>query len=604
MNRGLLSRGRWGSRVNAVAFDTETKGFAWWTPAEQAFLVTWATADGEWWADLGDPESPGVCHFLDAIQAADVIIGHNLKFDIHQVRATIGFDIADYALRAGKRLEDTDLMSRVLYPEGQNKGARGGHGLKNLATVYLRVDAKDPEEAIKEMGKRIGLRTIKQVGAYYDVYRAYPGEMRAYALADARYTRDLYDKFLHKASEEPRQADIYEMERQLMPIIIEAERVGIRTDQDKVAHFKQKFTAQHREYYGRLTSELGEAAFGGEGSEEALVEALLKHGIPLHERTKEIGKLSTSKFALQEFEYDFPVIADLFEYRRLERFLNTYIGPMDGVEVIHPNFGQIGAWTGRMSCRQPNMQNWPKLAGKEVRSVLVPREGYCFIATDYEGIEERLLAYYLGDPGYRELASHYDPHAWLAAQIWGGEPELYMKGTDKAISHRQPAKKIKYAIAYGAGKPRVRALLREAGLPATEDDARRIISKVKSALPNYYYLTKHRIEPKVKRYGYVNTIAGRKNPINKNKAYVGLSGLIQGSAADIMKMGAIGVSRAVSPFGAYPLLFVHDEVLTECPLGRELECQAAQDAAMLAAWDLNPPLAVESSIAYHDYSEA
>lgn len=578
-----------------LSFDCETKGLAWWRPEEQAFLVSWATEDEEHWADLSDGDSAEVGRFLEAIRAADVIVAHNAKFDLHMVRETLGVDIA----AMGKRIEDTDLISRVLFPEGQRKGERGGHGLKNLATVYLRVDAKDPEEAIKEMAKSIGLRTIKQTGAYYDVYRAYPNEMVTYAVADARYTYDLYSKWQRDAVGDR----VYEMERRVLPILLEAERRGIATDQAQVARFKKQFGEERDEVFERLASEFGEAALGGEGSEEALVEALLKHGIPLTERT-DTGKLSTSKFALQPFEAQFPLVADLFEFRRLERFLSTYIGPMDGVEIIHPSFSQIGAWTGRMSCRTPNMQNWPKRAGKEVRSVLVPRPGHAFVVVDYEGIEARLLAYYLGDPTYRELAATRDPHAWLAAQIWGGEPDDYAKGTDKAITHRQPAKNIMFAITYGAGRRRVAAMLRDAGLPATEDDAKRIISRIKASLPNYYHLTKHRLEPKIKSVGYVNTIIGRKNPVKKDKAYVGLNALIQGSAADIMKLGLINAAKAVRPYGAVPLLVVHDELVVECPIHCAEECRSAVEDAMVNAWIMDPPLAVEGSVAYNHYAEA
>lgn len=593
------------SADRVLAFDSETKSFSWWDPTMGAFLFTWADVGGEYHAAVADPEA--MSRFMHALDEADTVIGHNLKFDLHMLRAATGRDLT----LENKRLEDTDLMARVLIPEGQNKGARGGFGLKNLATVYLRVDAKDPEEAIKAMGKKIGLRTIKKTGAYHDVWRAYPTEMETYARADARYTRDLYDVFLKRAAQEPRQAEIYEMERKVLPILLEAERVGIKTDQAQVAKFKREFTAERNTHYESLVTQLGERAMtpkdewdeNWEEGPEGLAEALQKLGVPLHERTK-TGKLSTAKFALQEFESDFPVISELFEFRKLERFLNTYIGPMYGVDVIHPNFGQCGAWTGRMSCRTPNMQNWPKRAGKEVRSVLVPRPGHCFVVCDYEGIEERLLAWYLGDPWYRELAATRDPHAWLAAQIWGGEPSEYEKGTDKAITHRQPAKNIKFAITYGAGRKRVAAMLRDAGMPSSEEDAKQFISKIKASLPNYYFLTKHRIEPKIKSVGYVNTIAGRKAPVKRDKAYVGLNALIQGSAADIFKLGIIAVNDVVRPLGATPLLFVHDECVVECPLEYADECLTRMESAMCGAWDLTPPLSVEGSIARGSYADA
>lgn len=596
--------------MTTIAFDTETKGLDWWKPEEQAFLATWADEHGEHWADLSDPESAEVRRFLDAIKSADALVAHNFSFDAHQIRETLGFDIIAWAQEHDVELHDTDLESRVLLPEGQRKGERGGHGLKNLSTVYLRVDAKDPEEAIKEMGKSIGLRTMKQAGAYFDVYRAYPNEMVTYAVADARYTRDLKDVFDKKCAEEPAQCRVYQMERKVMPILIEAERIGIATDQKQVHRFKKEFTAARDEVRERVVMELGEKSLTprkdwdeswDDDESENLAEALQKVGVPLHERTK-TGKLSTARAVLGEFEADFPVISDLFEFRRLQRFLNTYIGPTDGVEVIHPSFSQVGAWTGRMSCRRPNMQNWPQRAGKEVRSVLVPRPGHAFVVVDYATIEVRLLAYYLGDPGFRQLIRDgHDTHSWMAAQIWGGTIEDWRKDGPLAEGEqsRKTARHTLFAVMYGAG---ARRISRQLGI--SQDEAKSLVSKVKSSLPNYYHLTKHRIEPKIKSVGYVNTIAGRKNPVQKDKAYVGLNALIQGSAADIMKLGLINVAEAIKPYGASVLLVVHDEVVVETPLGTEHEVKAAVEEAMVSAWNLDPPLGVEGHIAYNNYAEA
>jgi len=99
-----------------------------------------------------------------------------------------------------------------------------------------------------------------------------------------------------------------------------------------------------------------------------------------------------------------------------------------GREIVHPSFFQCEAWTSRMSCRRPNMQNIPKRAGKEVRSILVPREGHAFVIYDYESIEVRLLAHYLGDAGFQQLIEDgHDPHAWMATNIWGGAMEDFVK---------------------------------------------------------------------------------------------------------------------------------------------------------------------------------
>lgn len=594
--------------MRAIAFDTETKGFDWWNPEQQAFLATWATADSQSYADLSDPAQVG--RFGAAIQGlrrGDVIIGHNVKFDIHQVRETIGFDILAFAEANGIEIWDTDIMSRILHPEGQNK-TRAGHSLKNLATIYLRADAQGAEEHIAEMAKSLGHRTLKKDGVYYDVYRAYPDAMIRYALDDARFTYDLWDRFMRElANADEGTQRIMELERKVTPILIRGEARGVATDQEAVAKFKRQFVAQEHELHDALVKELGDEAIDGDdkgqGMNNALVEALLAIGVPLTELTESGDALSTSKKALNEHRFDFPIIETLFEYRRVKRFLSTYLGPMEGQDVLHASFMQCEAWTGRMSCRRPNMQNWPKRAGKEVRSVLVPREGYVFLVSDYEGIEERLGAYYLGDAGYRELVAHYDPHAWMAAQIWGGEPEQYGKESDKAVSHRQPAKNIKYALWYGAGAKRVRFMLMDAGLPATFQDAKSMVSKIKSSMPNYYHLM-DRIKAKIAAVGHVTTIYGRRNPVDKRKSYVGMSALIQGSAADILKIALVAADEAVRPLGGTVLMTVHDEILVEIKPDRAEKGMAALETAMLSAWDLNPPLSVEGGIVATNYAEA
>lgn len=601
----------------AVAFDTETKGFEWYGD-QLAFLVTWADADGEYWADANDVSAMEA--FWVAIRRADVIIGHNLKFDLHQIHHTFAVDILALAEHEGKVLWDTDFMSRVLHPEGQKKN-RAGHALKNLGKIYLRADADAEQQHIKELAKSLGFRSIKRAGIYYEIYRAYPDAIIKYALEDARMTYDIWELFMRELEEAPDGTKrTMALEQKVLPILVRAEERGVATDTARVAEFKHQFEQQARELHDALVAELGADAVDGPddnvecdpddedadcyaSQREALIESLQKLGVPLYRKTKSGNSLSTSKLALNEFRFDFPIIEKLFEYRRVLRFLSTYIGPMEGREVIHADFQQLEAWTGRMSCRRPNMQNWPKRAGKEVRSVLVPRPGYAFVVGDYEGIEERLGAYYLGDPDYRRIAAERDPHAWMAAQIWGGEPDEYAKGTDKAVSHRQPAKNIKYALWFGAGAPRVKDMMWDAGMRATDAEAKSLARKIKDSTPGYWHLM-DRIREKIARVGYINTINGRKNPVEKRKSYVGMSALIQGSAADIIKIAAVRADQPIRDLGGTIIMIVHDELLAEVPIENAERAKLALDDAMLGAWNLNPPLAVESAVVTTNYADA
>lgn len=588
--------------MRTVAFDTETRGLDWFD-GQTAFLASWADDEGEYVADLSDEAQAAT--FLSALTSADVIVAHNFSFDAHQVRETLGFDI----LNLKAELWDTDLMSRVLHPEGQRKGARGGHGLKNLAKIYVDEKAGDSEAVIEELGNSIGVKLKGDnatIGAYHDVWKAYPIEMETYAKEDARFTHAIFNKFGGEI--DGPYSKCLKLEYDTMPVLIEAEKRGVAIDQGAVTVQKKKYEQQQSETHEYLETELGTQALGGEGSEDALIEALLKQGIPLKEKT-DSGKYATNKFALEKFEDDFPVIEKLFEFRTATKFLSTYINPMVGREVVHPSFRQIGAWTGRMSCMRPNMQNIPKRAGKEVRSMFVPRPGYSFVVFDYESIEVRLLAWYLGNQDFRKLIRDgHDPHAWMASNIHGGAVESYHKGTP-GQAQRDIAKNTLFAITYGAGGPRVSNMNKLDPGPYDKNgkpqhaEAKALIKKIKGSLPGYYKLMK-RVRTKVENEGFVNTLWGRKQLVKKDKAYVGLNALIQGSAADIMKQGLVNVAEAVKPHGAYPLLVVHDEVVVEVPNEEVPQVTPLVVEALVAAWPLDPQLAVEGKAVTTSYADA
>jgi DNA polymerase-1 len=579
---------------DTIAFDTETRGLSWWDPNEQAFLASWADARGEYCAPLHTKR--GREQFINRMEKAKTVVAHNTAFDTHQTRETVGFDL----MANGHKVHDTDLLSRVLHPEGAGKGAKGGHKLKDLATVYLRADAKDAEDAIAQMAKDIGLRTLKQTGAYYDVWRAYPEVMEHYARLDARYTYDLFERFQAELVGNDNARRIYRLEMAVAPILINAERLGVGVDQGAVAPLWKQWSTTEQELHSYLDEALGSDAITGEGSQDALLEALLKQGIPLHRRTQQTGKLQTNQFALQEFANDYPVVSKLLDWRTAKRFLTTYLEPMRDVDTVHTSFMQCGAWTGRMSSRRPNMQNIPKRAGKEVRSMFVPREGHSFVVCDYDGIEARLLAYYLGDPTLRAMIEEgHDMHAWMASNIYGGLPEQYHKGTP-GEAQRAVAKNTLFAIVYGAGAPRVSDMNQ-----ISKDQAKSLISTIKSSLPGFYRLQK-RIRNKVENVGYVNTMMGRKNPVSRDKSYVGLNAIIQGSAADIMKQGCVNTHASVKGLGANIVLVVHDEVVIEVPTDAATECLRLTEEAMIAAAPegMSPSLAVSGSVVHTNYSDA
>lgn len=611
---------------NSIGFDTETLGLRW-ARGETAFLGTWADESKEYVGALvGERAEDGRSRFLRALHDADCLVAHNLKFDAHQTRATLGEDI--FAL--GCELHDSDLMSRVLMPEGQRKD-RGGHGLKNLAEVFLRADAKDAEDKIKEIAKDVlGRKSLKEGGAYYDVWRAYPDAMEQYALLDARYTLDLAALFLPQFDDDARLWDLYNLEREVQRVLYYAEARGVRVDPEAVTRLDNEYASRKQDAEKHCKKHLGFIP-EGEGNEEKLRDALIKAGVELTEETP-TGELATNAKALARFKGT-PAVDALFEYRRVMKFISTYIAPMKDVEVVHPDFQQAEAWTGRMSCRNPNMQNLPKRSDKNdetemrMRSMFIPREDHYFVVADYKSIEPRILAWYLGVPAYREEVDqdrNYESacHAAWPKDIDGKPttPDDFAKGG--RLHFLRPVGKLIYlSIIYGGGGGVIRNNINQ-NAPAewhvdldwvkdptnkydTPPEASAIKKKVMASIPGFGTWNsglRGRVEGKIKSEGFVRTLLGRKQIVDPDKKYVGLNALIQGSAADIMKKAAVELDKLEH---GQPLLFVHDEVVMEYPKSYPQEKALAEVvAAMEGCYDLNPPLRVDASVTEVSYAHA
>lgn len=629
--------------MNVLAFDTETGGLDWFEPAQRAFLVTWADAEGTYYETLGAPERSGFgqgSQFIRALaelRRGDRIWGHNLKFDLHQVRAKLGFDLLVYAESHGISLWDTDSLSRILYPEGQ-RGGRGGHGLKELDARFGPGLAKQYDERLTELAVELGISLKSTPQAYWLIFQAYREEMLRYARYDARATYDLGENVLlpQLLKADAGLQQVARLERDVMPVIYLAEKRGVAVDGDQVSAFKVQFEREERELRKRLETELGgapitdqddeELILEGKGSTASLREALIKAGVPLTVRTDN-GQLSTAKTVLAQLAPQYPVIDTLFEWRRVKRFLTTYIGPMVGRDVIHTDFQQQGPWTGRMASRRPNMQNWPQRAGKEVRNVLRARPGYLLAVADYAQMEAMIIVRYLNNPALIEAINNgLDMNAWMAAQIWGGEPYDWRKDGPQAEGERsrKTARHTLYATLYGAGAGRVTQQLpfldpgpwlapdspevlngrpwKDTTWPQPGwqyEEARVLIRKVKGALPGYKTFLS-RLSQRIDQVGYVTTIYGRRNPIPPDKKYVAVAGIVQGTGADILKLAAVKARRPLEDVGGTLVMFTHDELVAEVPEANAEVGLERLVAAMESAYpEHNPHLKASGHLVTH-----
>lgn len=211
-----------------------------------------------------------------------------------------------------------------------------------------------------------------------------------------------------------------------------------------------------------------------------------------------------------------------------------------------------------------------------MRGVFVPRHGYVFVDADYSSIELRLLAYYSNSDQLWDVINNGDPFLWLGSQIYGTEDQ------DTWPVKRQSLKNGFYALMYGAGGPR---LAQTIGGGMTPTEGKQLAKAMRLALGAPYATLQRRLKDTVMSRGYVTTLAGRTQWIARDKNYVALNSLIQGSAADIMKVGLTIAANALDVIGGYPLLVIHDEIVAEVPI------EAARPADSLALLQTSMELA-------------
>lgn len=610
-----------------VAVDTETTGFDWFD-AHRPFIATASDYDRDYLFRMDDDEDRRILRTL-LLETADELIFHNAAFDVHMLVAE-GIVTLDEIL--ARPIEDTGLLSPIIL------GAiDGGHRLKNLATLLVDPNAKDAEDAVLDRMVELGLiqkrdQQRKPDGAYYDVWKAFPKELEEYALYDTRCTYDLFHVLAEKAERMYRDEraaeekagkdpdavvhlrDVYiKSERDVMPAVIRMEHRGFGVDPSRVSVLVTEFEADLEDANDRLKAFNDGEAFNPDARLE-LLPVLVANGVEITERTEKSNEIRTDKYILQKYRDHAPDLIDaVFDYRAADKVLSTYLYPMRDRTSAHPSVGQNDAWTSRMACRRPNLQNIPVRKGPEARSMFVPREGMALVVADYSSIELRLLDVYMGPGNVIEglLAEEQDPFLWLGAQIFGPDQEHW------PIT-RSALKNGFYAMTYGAGGPKFATTV---GGGLTPQDGREIIAAIKGQLGLPYKRLNRDIKRKIQTKGYVKTLAGRRQRVPREKDYVGLNALIQGSAAEIMKRAIAELERRRAPHlkttdtrmrpgltGYHMLIPVHDEIVGECPVEIAEYCLAEVQAAMKFPEALDKTgrlvLKTEGVICHNNYGEA
>ena len=526
-----------------VAFDTETTdvdtkkakivGFSFAWEENKAY---YAPIDHFY---LGVPEQISInC----AKQAIDILNTHklvlqNFKYDYVIVKENVGVELKLYA--------DTMILSWLL-DSSQKVG------------LDFQVDKHFNH-------KMIAFKDVVKKGENFsnvDINSACD-----YAAEDALMTLKLFNVQLKEFKEEEIENILqlaFDYEFDFIYVLINMEENGIKVDTKKLEE-SEKTNAIHIQ---ELTTKIYESA-GGEFN----INSPKQLGVVLFEtlNLKSVKKTktgySTNEVVLHKLYDDHEIIPLLLQYREAYKLQSTYIKPLLELGLknddnrIHTSFLHTGTATGRLSSKNPNLQNIPvrSEAGAKIRSAFIPRDGYKLVGIDYSQIELRLLAHFSQDESLLEaFNNNLDIHYQTAVKIFG---------EDEAKAKRSIAKSINFGLLYGMGSKKLGETL---GIPTKEaktyiESYGEAFSSVKSYLKS--------IEESAFEKGYVKTLLERKRLFDfdsangmQKAAYLreSVNTLFQGSAADLIKLSMIKIyEKYKNDEDIKMLLQIHDELIFE-----------------------------------------
>ncbi len=524
-----------------IAFDTETTGldhakdhmvgFSFALNEEVAYYVPIAHFY------LGVPEQVSKEAAQKALRKifSGRIVGHNVKFDLHFVADYLEVDTLDI-------YGDSIVLAWLVNPESKLS-------LDHLSSVWLDHEMISFKETVKK-GETFASVELE--------------DATKYAAEDALITLKLYNMLLEKLKLQSAEHLIelaHTLEFPFITTLMEMERNGIASDAKSLESFK----AEAKTKLAELTKNIYEAA-GGEfniNSPKQLGEILFdKLELPYGKKRSTDIKVLTSLMGKH------PIIEYIMQYREMFKLYSTYIEPLlelnqqskDG--RIHTSFVQTGTATGRLSSKNPNLQNIPTRSelGARIREAFVAPEGKLLIGIDYSQIELRLLAHFSEDSVLVDAFNDdKDIHMQTAIVLFGEED---------AASKRSIAKTVNFGLLYGMGPKKLSDTL---GI--TTKEAKSIIEKYFESFPTVkrYFAS---IVERSKEEGYVETLLKRRRYFDYASAVPmmraayereSVNTVFQGSAADLIKMSMNKIASVIKTrqLPVKMMLQIHDELIFE-----------------------------------------
>ena len=391
----------------------------------------------------------------------------------------------------------------------------------------------------------------------------------------------------------------YDVELPLADVLGKMERIGMSVDVSTLEEIGTEIEERLAGLEAKIYEEVGHPF--NIGSPKQLGEVLFgEMGIPPVRKTK--TGYSTDAKVLQQLAIEHPIADRIIAYRELAKLKGTYIDGLVGLIAedgrIHTTLNQTTTATGRISSDSPNLQNIPIRTemGTRIRDAFTASPGRKLVVADYSQIELRILAHMTGEPLLVEaFATGEDVHTRTASEVF----DVRLESVTPELRRR--AKMVNFGILYGISGFGLAMRLGNVH-PA---EAERYIKRYLERNPKVTEFIEATLE-EAEELGYVTTLFGRRRYVpelrnqNKNVRKLGeriaFNARVQGTAADIIKVAMIDLEPRLPSLGTEMLMQVHDELVFDVEEERVEGLIALAAERMVAAYDLNPPLEVETKV--------
>ena len=592
-----------------IAIDLETRddgineglGAGW--AMNKGYVIGFAVAVDGWQAYYpfkhlggGNMIEPQVIKYMkDVCALPNTKIFHNAQYDVGWLGAM--------GIKVNGPIVDT-MVAAALIDE-----SRYSFALNNLAKEYIGEMKAETDliEAAKDHG----------VDPKAEMWKLPAEHVGFYAEQDARITYRLWQVFKHELHKQ-NLITTWEMESDLLPILIQMRQRGVRVDVGKAEILAREFVAREKVVLSEIKKLVGKDV--DIWAARNIGDAFDKLHI-VYPRTEKTGEPSFTQNWLINSPHKISKL--IVQAREINKFHSTFLHSIMKYSYkgrIHAEINQLrsdqgGTVSGRISMSNPNLQQLParnKEFGPMIRGLFLPEEGYKWGSFDYSQQEPRMVVHYAasigeGYEGSQELVKAYE----------NATADFHQTVADLVGIERSQAKTIGLGLMYGMGKNK---LANSLGL--SKEEAELLISKYNRKVP-FVKLLSDRCMKKANSEGVIRTKKGRKcrfelwepmdfgihtpekfenasakygaNNIKRAFTYKALNRLIQGSAADQTKQAIVSCYEA----GYLPIVQIHDELCFNVKPGDEIKIKEIMENCM----EFKVPSVVDISIG-DDFGQA